>query len=237
MARWLALDFGQEVATVAIGDGEALVREREWPARQASENGMIEIGRIFAETGTTVANLDALAWISGPGSFTGLRIAAATIQGMAWVWDKPVASIPRLAVLAYMCRKAGLTVPVFACLDARMHELYWACYQITEGVWPEGAIQVGPETDVHLPAGDWTGVGEVLDRVEYQSLRKRMARFESCLPARAGALLPLADIAWCTGRMLDARAIEPLYVRHEVTVRDSSHFSVIRTGYDTGEQK
>ncbi|EQD31011.1 peptidase M22 glycoprotease, partial [mine drainage metagenome] len=77
MARWLAIDFAQEVATVAIGEGETLVREREWPARQASEEGIREIGRIFAETGTTVANLDALAWISGPGSFTGLRNAAA----------------------------------------------------------------------------------------------------------------------------------------------------------------
>ncbi|EQD25869.1 peptidase M22 glycoprotease, partial [mine drainage metagenome] len=170
MARWLAIDFAQEVATVAIGEGETLVREREWPARQASEEGIREIGRIFAETGTTVANLDALAWISGPGSFTGLRNAAATIQGLAWAWDKPVASVPHLAVLAYACRKPGLTISVCACLDARMHELYWAFYPtICAGLWPEATIQVGPEADVHLPAGDWIGVGEVLDRAEYQS--------------------------------------------------------------------
>lgn len=216
MARWLAIDYGQEAATIALGDGETIVREREWPARQASENGIIEIGRLLAETGTTRANLDALAWISGPGSFTGLRIAAATIQGLAWVWDKPVASIPHLAILAYTCRKPLGRVPVCACLDARMHELYWACYHISEGIWPEGLIRVGSASDVRLPAGDWIGVGDVLDRPESRPFRDQMAQVELRPPIRAGTLLPLAELAFRSGRMGNAQAVIPLYIRDKV---------------------
>ena len=237
MARWLALDFAQTEATVAIGDGATLVCEHAFPARLASENGMTEIARLLAETGTTASNLDALAWISGPGRFTGLRIAAATIQGLSWVWQKPVASVPGLAVMAYACRKARITVPVFACLDARMGELYWACYRIAEGIWPEGDLHVGGGASVHLDDGDWTGVGEVLERPDLQDLRKRLARLEPAAPARAGNLLPLAELAWQGGRVQEAHTIGPLYVRHEVTDRDAPTLPVTRTGYDTGEQE
>lgn len=224
MARWLSLDFAQREATVALGEGETLVRERTWPARQASEEAVHEIGRLFAETGTSPASLDGLAWMCGPGSFTGLRVAAATIQGLAWVWNKPVASLSALQVMAYACRRPDATLGVCSFLDARMHELYWACYGIRSGVWPEATLAVAPPGDIELPAGEWIGVGELPEAVEYQALRARMTRFEPCPCPRAGALLPLAELAFRSGRLEDAGSVAPLYVRHAVTARPSSSF-------------
>ncbi len=90
-----------------------------------------------------VDEISAFAIGIGPGSFTGLRIGVATLKGLAFGSDAPVAAVSTLAALA---RAAGAgDEPVVALLDARRGEVYGAAFR-----------QQGEQPDASLPAGVWT---------------------------------------------------------------------------------
>lgn len=94
---------------------------------------MIEQG--FAQTETATADLTAVAFSRGPGSFSGVRINAAVAQALAWSHDLPVIPVSTLQALAQAAyRLAGLSA-VTAVLDARMNEVYIASFQLdAEGI-------------------------------------------------------------------------------------------------------
>ncbi len=89
---------------------------------------MIEQG--FAETRISTADLTAIAFSRGPGSFSGVRINAAVTQALAWAHDVPVIPVSTLQALAQAAyRLEGLTA-VTAVLDARMNEVYIASFEL-----------------------------------------------------------------------------------------------------------
>ena len=70
--------------------------------------------------------LDCIAFGCGPGSFTGIRIAASVIQGLSFGWKKPVVPISSLQAVAQGAYRQCGFKKVFATIDARMKEIYWA---------------------------------------------------------------------------------------------------------------
>ena len=95
----LALDASTEACSVALWlDGD--VRERFELGGQHSERILPMVDVLLAEAGIKLAQLEALAFGRGPGSFTGLRIAAGVAQGLAFGANLPVVPVSSLAVLA-----------------------------------------------------------------------------------------------------------------------------------------
>jgi len=83
----------------------------------------------------TFQDLEALGIVAGPGSFTGLRIGAATVKGLAFALDLPVVPVGTLETLAWnLPGFKGIVVPM---LDARRGEVYAAAYRWTNGRWDE----------------------------------------------------------------------------------------------------
>jgi tRNA threonylcarbamoyladenosine biosynthesis protein TsaB len=116
---------------------------------------------LLSEAGVSLGQLDALAFGRGPGAFTGVRIAAGVIQGIAFGADLPVVPVSTLAALAQHGLDAG-AARVLAALDARMDEVYWGAFEAdAEGL----AVAAGPELVIAPDAvpvpegGDWGGVG------------------------------------------------------------------------------
>ena len=76
--------------------------------------------------------MDAIAVASGPGSFTGLRIGAATAKGLALALALPVVAVPTLDAMAYQCFDAvSVICPI---MDARRSQVYTGLYHMRHGI-------------------------------------------------------------------------------------------------------
>ena len=110
-----------------------------------------------------LSDLDAIAFCQGPGSFTGIRLAASLVQGLAYGADLPVIPVSTLAAMALGAyRKFGVS-RVLPALDAKMGQIYWAAYHLVDEKTVE-AIRVDsladPEQMVMPSTGEWIGVGD-----------------------------------------------------------------------------
>jgi tRNA threonylcarbamoyladenosine biosynthesis protein TsaB len=128
--RLLAL----ETATLAGGaalleDGRLVGESRLNIALTHSERLMAVVDRLLQDCGWESASLGALAVSVGPGSFTGLRVGAATAKGLALALEIPVAPVPTLDALAATLPFAD--APVCPLLDARKGEVYCSLYRWT----------------------------------------------------------------------------------------------------------
>src|SRR6185295_4419452 len=98
--RVLALDTTTRAGSVAIVDGDRVIDERGGDAsRTHAERLPAEILALLAAHHRTIADVDLFAVASGPGSFTGLRIGIATIQGLAFVGGQRIVAVPALEAL------------------------------------------------------------------------------------------------------------------------------------------
>lgn len=175
---------------------------------------------LLAEAGLHLTQLDGLAFGAGPGGFTGLRLACGVTQGLAFGLDLPVAPVGTLAALALESGEDR----ALACLDARMHEVYVAAYEVAEdGVVERLAPKVGAGGTAPLPAGEnWCGVGDGFTTAHGETLRRRMgARLVSVDAAvypTAAAVARLAAPLLSRGKGVIAAQALPFYVRDKVAL-------------------
>ncbi|MFN7962519.1 MAG: tRNA (adenosine(37)-N6)-threonylcarbamoyltransferase complex dimerization subunit type 1 TsaB [Thermoanaerobaculia bacterium] len=99
-ALLLALDSGSPRVSVAAGWGGAVVACRVVEQASSSRRLIGLIEEVLAEVGSEVRQLGGVVALSGPGSFTGLRVGLATAMGLAQALDLPALALPSLAVLA-----------------------------------------------------------------------------------------------------------------------------------------
>lgn len=87
--------------------------------------------RVLRAAGLTVADVDCFAVAAGPGSFTGLRIGAGTVKGLAWAAEKPCAAVSTLLSMAEL--HPGFDGIVCCAMDARRSQVYTACFDTADG--------------------------------------------------------------------------------------------------------
>jgi tRNA threonylcarbamoyladenosine biosynthesis protein TsaB len=134
--RYLAFETATRRLSVALWqDGEITERWADMP-NSGSEVLLPWANELLAESGISFRALDGIAFGAGPGGFTGLRLACGVTQGLAFGLDVPVVPVSTLAALALAAtehtgRQAAENF--WACLDARMNEVYLAAYRVAEG--------------------------------------------------------------------------------------------------------
>ncbi|HET8654862.1 MAG TPA: tRNA (adenosine(37)-N6)-threonylcarbamoyltransferase complex dimerization subunit type 1 TsaB [Longimicrobiaceae bacterium] len=240
----LALDSSTNVGSVAVGDASGLFAETVRNVAAGHSSGLLPAAEeAMRAAGLSPRELTAVVVGAGPGSFTGLRIAAATAKGVVQALGIPLFAYSGL--LAAACSGWGADRPVCALFDARRRDVYAACYSVVgrrssvigrertdadptgtdvPGGAVEGAVEVLlPPTALSVDEvierwrGDepplFAGEGAVLHREELE--RELGARV---MPPhlglpRASALLWLATRAPELGAVADAATWEPEYVR------------------------
>ncbi len=223
----LALDTATENCSAAVWlDGGLIQREME-VARGHADLILPMIDELLAQAGIRLTALDAIAFGRGPGSFTGVRLAASVTQGLAFGADLPVVPVSDLRAVAQRAwnRQANPSAAphrMLVCNDARMHEVYWGCFeQGADGLMtPVGPEKVSKPSDVYVPDG-WTAVRAVgRGFAAYGELEQRLADVlanvdNNVLPA-AGEIAVLALPEVHAGRTVAPEHAVPVYVRDDV---------------------
>jgi tRNA threonylcarbamoyladenosine biosynthesis protein TsaB len=218
MMRILAVDTSARSCSVAIVDRSDLLAEiTSGNGQTHSRHLMAMIDSALEMAGLKLSMTDGLAFTSGPGSFTGLRIGIGTMLGLSAVTGKPIAGISGLDALAMQAAAPNMTICPL--IDGRRNEVYCARYRwVNDEMIKEVAEQVlSPElaiTGLGTPAL-FTGNGAQL----YQALiRDRLgdcARFAlNCQNTlRASTVAWLGMKRFEIGDVDDIFRFEPLYIR------------------------
>ncbi|MBV9192099.1 MAG: tRNA (adenosine(37)-N6)-threonylcarbamoyltransferase complex dimerization subunit type 1 TsaB [Betaproteobacteria bacterium] len=208
--RFAAFETSSEWCSVALSiDGDIAAVERRAGHRH-SELALPMLEQLLAGAGLKPADLQAVAFGAGPGSFTGLRIACGLAQGLALARDLPVIGISSLEAIA---QESGGS-RVVACIDARMREVYYSALEKHVDHWHEviAAQCIPPENAPEPPGGDWIGVGNGF--AVYGSLGMKKVLPEVHPTALAVAHLAAPRLA--AGEGVDAAQATPIYVRDKV---------------------
>ncbi len=214
----LAIESSTDLISVALlHDGQLIERAGERGVNH-SDRVLPIIQEVLAEAGLTLDAMDAFAFGAGPGSFTGLRLACGVTQGLAFGVDAPVIGVCSLEALAL---DAGATW-VYACVDARMNEVYCAAYRVADGdVSVVIAPTVAAPAQAPLPTGaEWRGCGNGFAAYA-AALSARLINvqdIDAVAVPRASAVARLAALRFARGEAVDAALAAPLYVRDKVAL-------------------
>lgn len=217
--KLLAIDTSTMFGGIAImDDSEGLIVEARLSVKTThSERLMTEINHALSHSGISIQDIDVFGLASGPGSFTGLRIALSTIKGFCYSTGKPVVSVPTLEAHAWNFPFSP--IPVCIMLDARKKEVYAAVFR-----WEDNRfVRVIGETSVR-PAELikeleqpvlFAGEGAKLYREEITSIAGENAVFPPLhymVPSPSNvAYLGLKKAL--AGEFSDPMKLVPLYIR------------------------
>ena len=144
----LSVDTSTATCTVGVADGDRLLAE------SVNSNGQTHVRHLMGmihkalgTSGVSIREIDGFAVVTGPGTFTGLRIGIGTVKGLACALSRPVVGVTSLAALAAQADlPTKLVCPV---IDARRGEVYYGLYAPTQGEpVPAGMHHVAPPSEL-----------------------------------------------------------------------------------------
>jgi len=222
--RVLALDSTTRAGSVAVLDEQRVLVERGGDAtRTHGERLPGELTDAVAAANLSLTDVDLFAVAAGPGSFTGLRIGIAAMQGLAVVTRRPLIAVSALDALAE-CASRGVTVGavIGVWMDAQRQDVFAARYEVGDALcdgWMDHVPLEPPRVDhpsVVLEAwhadGRWPGTIVGDGAVRYRTLVEPGAMVVAP-PLLAAAVARLAVARARIGGATGPAAVRPLYVR------------------------
>jgi len=226
--RMLAFDTSSSACSVALlNQGEIKCLHKIAPMQQT--NLILPfVHELLESCSLSLNQLDAIAFGSGPGSFTGIRIASSVAQGLSFPYDIPLIPVSSLAILAQTAYLTQKRPHVLVALDARVDQIYWAYYAVDES---EAISLVGQEqccllSQLSLPSTllaknklnpeEWCGVGDGWVKYGDQLMTEigfRPSQLETELAPEASALIDLAQIKFKLGLKVSSMKAIPTYLR------------------------
>lgn len=220
-----AIDSSGLVASVAILDGDTILAQYSVNYKKTHSQTLLPmLAEITRMTEFDMQSLDAIAVAKGPGSFTGLRIGAATAKGLGQALDKPIIEVPTLDAMAYQLY--GVERIICPMMDARRNQVYTGLYSFerkdgeTEFCVqkPQCAISVEELIDEVNTLGKeviYLGDGVPV----YEDLLRECTRVDyefapaNCNRQNAAALAALGALYYEQGQFVPASQHRPEYLR------------------------
>ncbi|MFL2546342.1 MAG: tRNA (adenosine(37)-N6)-threonylcarbamoyltransferase complex dimerization subunit type 1 TsaB [Candidatus Rariloculaceae bacterium] len=213
----LAIETSSDVGTVALESDDGLRQERIETPREQTAKILPLIDELIDSAELTLTRLDAIAFGRGPGSFTGIRVAAAVAQGLGLSANLPLLPISSLAAVAQGAWRTQGQEHSLVCFDARMGEVFWAPFQIRGGL-PEliGEERLSEPDAVCWPDSQaWGAVGSGFDTyaARLAGQLEQATSVRGAVSPEAADLLPLARSQLKSGNSVPAPAAAPVYLR------------------------
>lgn len=230
----LALDTSNQYCSVALQWDGRIQAQHEWSEQKHSQMILPMVRALMGVQNADFADLDAIVVGIGPGGFTGVRLAVAVAQGLAFAAQKPVLAYSSLAAMALAGLRQTTVTQIVIAMDARMQQVYWAHYERREG---ELITRVEPSLDdvavfvdrLNLIDAPCVLVGnaiEAFDVIQQAIMQAndrvplRVAEIDHSAP-HAADFAPLVNRlwsngAWQAGVVLRPEQVQPLYVRDKV---------------------
>lgn len=184
---------------------------RELASRTFSTHLIAAVGELLSGNPYRLPDVDNLAVVSGPGSFTGLRVGVSAVKGLAEALSKPVIAVSRLAVMASVAAESDLDsdAPIHAVLDAGRGEFYHGIYRNAGWERVDEALRTLEGLSAELTR---------LPGLIVASEPSVMAAFQGFMPREISAsgarqALPLVVRNWRAGRVSDVLTLDVNYLR------------------------
>jgi tRNA threonylcarbamoyladenosine biosynthesis protein TsaB len=196
------------------------------------------VQELLAEAGVKLADVDAIAFGAGPGSFTGVRTACGVAQGLAFGADLPVLPLNTLEAMAEACRARTGAAEVLAVLDARMNEVYWAQYRF-DGAWQVVIEPVlsSPELVAPQPVEGLAACGNGFAVYPDAFAGKDFAaNADAGIVPHARELARIGAAALAAGQGVPAAQAQPLYLRNKVAYTSAERQAINAAKADEGKR-
>ncbi len=222
--KLLSLETSTENCSVALLNDDVVTYQSKLAPQKHAEMIIPMIDELLTKANLSKNDLDGIALSVGPGSFTGVRIAASTAQGLALALNKKVACVTSLMALAYEAYTNDKTAEyVISSIDARMGEVYLAVYKVENNnlnliqservIKPEEAFAFIKSLNILDSKVVCSGSGiEILRKAGLDEKYAKLSSFP-----QAQFILDIAKDCFLKGDTVDAFEALPLYVRNEVT--------------------
>jgi tRNA threonylcarbamoyladenosine biosynthesis protein TsaB len=213
----LALDTSSAAGSAAlVRDGTVIVERAGDGSRTHGQRLPRELMAVLREGGATLADVDGFAIAIGPGSFTGLRVGIATMQGLALAGRKRLAPISTFEALAFLARAAASPIAVW--IDAHRAQVFATLYAADGRTVLAPPTSLTPEETLDawmdvMGTGlvQFAGDGAMRYAADIRTRLADRAQVPGEVPALAGGIGVLA--AADAGRAVTPHAVVPLYVR------------------------
>ena len=226
LPKLLALDTSNQYCSISLQVHGQVTARHELSEQKHSAMILPMVRELLASAGVTLADLDAIVVGVGPGGFTGVRLAVAVAQGLAFAMNKPVLAHSSLEAMAVAAFEQGAS-DVIVGMDARMQQVYWAQYQFIDG---RLHTHTAPSLDdvavfsehiraMRMPCAVVGNAQQVFDEVAQACTQSHItiANIDHSAP-HAEHLLSVANHAWREGQAIAPEQVQPLYVRDKVAM-------------------
>ena len=214
----LAIETSSELASCALLSGDTVLSRESGGVRTHSQSVLPMVQELLLEAELKLADVDAIAFGAGPGSFTGVRTACGVAQGLAFGAELPVLPLVTLEAMAEACRAVSGAAEVLAVLDARMNEVYWAQYRF-DGAWQTVIEPTLSSPDAVAPrmvaglAACGNGFAAYPDAFMGKDFA---AQLDAAIVPHARDMARIGAAAFAGGQAVPAAQAQPLYLRNKV---------------------
>jgi tRNA threonylcarbamoyladenosine biosynthesis protein TsaB len=216
--KLLAIDTSASACSVALLSNDKMMAKHALIPLQQAQQILGMIDELLNDNNTDVNELSALAFGCGPGSFTGVRIAASVIQGLAYATQLPIISVSSLAAAAQDAYENLHWPKILVAMDARMQEVYYGAYQVNaQGLMElQGQEVVCAPDKIPLPEdNDWYAVGNGWQVYQSSLTYQPLALESEYMPTAFGVCL-LAKAKFLAQDWQPAEEAIPVYLRDDV---------------------
>lgn len=229
----LAIETSTDACSAALSlDGEIDIIFEIAP-QQHSQLILQQCDYLLKKAGLLPSQMDAIAFGRGPGSFTGLRIAAGVTQGIAFANDLPVIAISTLAAQAQKICQQYPNHTILSTIDARMKEIYWGAFELSNNILQAKGVEQVNTASVIARSKTLTGANKLIgigSGWEAHSITLAAALpnchiSETLLNIRPSAkeIAILAIEEFHRNNVLSADKAIPVYLRNNVAKKSKRH--------------